>query len=148
MCKCHPGFKLTDNLVTCTPISDEEAASKKLGVLPSTGSSEATNLDDLVIDEGNGSEAEDVLDSTGGEDDLEVTPQKATCPKGFKADLSKPSQCLDINECFLKISDCKAHQICINFNGGYRCVNPVSKTCDYGFAFNKETKKCEGKRVK
>lgn len=151
VCKCHPGYKLNDNMVTCTPLTTENRNSSKLESFSplniSNVSSNATKSESLSqtfankIDF-NEDEDSDIDPDDDFEDDLEETSVKETiCPTGFKADPLRPQQCIDINECLLNLHDCKNNQICLNTNGAFHCVN----NCKSGFELNKETLKCEGK---
>ncbi|KAM7341271.1 uncharacterized protein ACRADG_012210 [Cochliomyia hominivorax] len=135
VCKCHPGFKLNDNMVTCTPIDDNEDPIKKLDTLKSNMNINLTKHED-----------KDDIDEDDIEyklDELDDISKETTCPEGFKSDPQKPSECLDINECLLNLHDCKSQQKCVNTDGGFRCVNVNSNKCEFGYTYNKESEKCE-----
>lgn len=145
VCKCHPGYKLDDNMVTCTQLVAENVNNSKLSSYISNNVTKGEeslqtfeNKIDLDADEDTDLDPDDEI-----ENDLEETAVKETvCPTGFKVDLLRPQQCLDINECLLNLHDCKSNQICQNTNGAFRCIG----SCSPGFEFNKDTLKCQGKQ--
>ena len=150
VCKCHPGYKLNDNMVTCTPLTTENVNSSKLELFPflnmSNISNNATKNESIAQTFANNidfneDEDSDVDPDDEFEDDLEETLVKETiCPTGFKVDPLRLQRCIDINECLLNLHDCKSNQICFNTNGAFHCVN----NCKSGLELNKETLKCEG----
>nr|WBB28751.1 fibrillin 2-like protein [Yponomeuta cagnagella] len=50
------------------------------------------------------------------------------CPWGYR--LTENRQCLDIDECALRSSECGAEQNCENFPGGYSCQCPAGHMLD------------------
>ncbi|CAD6188275.1 unnamed protein product [Caenorhabditis auriculariae] len=54
------------------------------------------------------------------------------CTQGFSPKGQPLERCADINECDLKLHDCKPHQICENTLGSFKCVD----SCSVGYESN------------
>lgn len=125
ICKCHSGYKLNNDMVTCSAITEENNNS-------------TTNNGYKMEDDKNQYKMK--VDDDSDDSNLRDT----ICPNGFKNDFLKPQKCVDIDECLLQLNDCKKNQYCLNTNGSFRCLNADLNTCEFGLQYNYEIKKCDG----
>lgn len=62
------------------------------------------------------------------------------CDEGFRKNYD--GECEDIDECQEATHSCQESDTCVNNYGSFNCE--PEETCDEGFRFSTETKKCEG----
>lgn len=138
VCKCQSGYKLNDDMVTCSATTSEISSNNTLELLLSPAAQTVIDRQDNV----NYDSTEEENDE--GEDEL-VDFAEMKCPPGFDNDPMRSNNCIDVDECLLKLNDCKINQYCLNTNGSFRCLNANPYSCELGSIYNDALHKCTGK---
>ncbi|XP_065305767.1 fibulin-1-like isoform X9 [Dermacentor albipictus] len=121
VCKCNEGFRLEDDLVSCTDIDEcsdgmadcDESRERCMNI---PGSFKCIPKGDTVA-----------LPNVGGD-----VPQ---CDAGFKYNTAI-KDCIDVDECSEGLDDCEGDtQSCLNIHGGYQCLSKESKECPGGYVW-------------
>ncbi|XP_050026342.1 uncharacterized protein [Dermacentor andersoni] len=121
VCKCNEGFRLEDDLVSCTDIDEcsdgmadcDESRERCMNI---PGSFKCIPKGDTVA-----------LPNVGGD-----VPQ---CDAGFKYNTAI-KDCIDVDECSEGLDDCEGDtQSCLNTHGGYQCLSKESKECPGGYVW-------------
>ncbi|XP_058457725.1 fibulin-1 isoform X3 [Malaya genurostris] len=79
------------------------------------------------------------------EDENEISADETSsdCRRGYEKD-QRTGECVDIDECETGDATCDIdRQVCVNFDGGYRCLDIQDVKCDTGFRYDRKSGKCE-----
>ncbi|XP_034670380.1 fibulin-1 isoform X1 [Drosophila subobscura] len=126
-CKCHSGFQLDNNNVTCS--------SEKKSICPDGYYLDHQHGKCLDIDECSEKLHDCLLtqychNTIGGYHCLNIKLNK--CPSGYHY-AANVLKCEDDNECEESPSPCEPDQQCSNYAGGFNCTSSESQSCDIGF---------------
>lgn len=124
-CKCNAGYKLDDNNVTCSPVSNGTDKIHEDEVFDADVDADAN--DDGNADNDLKTDENDEIDDNQPENTNKVNAKR--CGSGYEYSYVK-GKCIDIDECDNKLHNCKSSQYCHNTMGGFHCLSVSSKKCD------------------
>ncbi|KRF99819.1 LOW QUALITY PROTEIN: uncharacterized protein Dwil_GK13673, partial [Drosophila willistoni] len=136
-CKCHPGFQLDENNVTCSAISEKKNLCPN-GYRLDGMQGKCVDIDECKEQLHECKTTQYCHNTIGGYHCLNVKTNE--CSSGYHFD-EKSEECKDDNECEQSPSPCDADQECTNYPGGYKCIKSLlpspntldSSQCGSGF---------------
>ncbi|XP_055383943.1 fibulin-1 [Condylostylus longicornis] len=151
VCKCHKGYKLDNNRVTCSKINDDDNDDDNIdnnhnrnNHNNNNNNSNVYNSDDNVddIDDDADDDDDDDLDNIEENPDTNFENDNS-CPTGYsRSEIT--GDCEDIDECNSRFNiKCNSNQYCFNTIGSYKCMDIKPTTCQDGYRFNAKTEECE-----